>query len=144
MFSEENLSRDEEFLNKLRQIVLENIGNEQFGVEHLSQEIGMSRSQLYRRLQSLKGESVSYFIREIRMEEAMKLLRRDVATVSEIAYSVGFNTPSYFHKCFHDHYGYSPGEVRKMVNAPKKLVESVPQHWKNAIIPFLMQKVVII
>lgn len=144
MLSAENLSRDEGFLDKLRKIVLENIDNEQFGVEHLSQEIGMSRSQLYRRLQSLKGQSVSYFIREIRMEEAMKLLRKDVATVSEIAYRVGFNTPSYFHKCFQDHYGCSPGEVRKMVDAPKKKNESVPQHWKNGIIPFFMQKVVII
>ena len=138
------LSRNQEFLSKLKQIVLENISNEQFGVEHLSQEIGMSRSQLYRRLQSLKGKSVSYFIREIRMEEAMELLRKDAATVSEIAYRVGFNTPSYFHKCFHDHYGYPPGEVKKMTDSQEKIVTSILAGRRNRLFSFLSQKPVII
>ncbi|UJH67864.1 helix-turn-helix domain-containing protein [Allomuricauda sp. SCSIO 65647] len=140
----EGLSRDQEFLNKLKQIVLDNIRNEQFGVEHLSKEIGISRSQLYRRLQSLKGQSISYFIREIRMEEAIKLLRKDAATVSEIAYRVGFNTPSYFHKCFHDYYGYSPGEVKHMGGTSGKKDETVFLIWKNRLILFFSRRMVII
>ena len=140
MLSGEGLNRDEEFLDKLRQVVLVNIGNEQFGVAQLSQEMGISRSHLYRKIQLLRGKSISYFIREIRMEEAMKLLRKNVATVSEIAYQVGFNTPSYFHKCFHDHYGYSPGEVKKMIDDPKKKIGPVVQSNKNRVIGLISKK----
>lgn len=128
------LSWDEEFLKKLNRIVVENISNEQFGVMLLSQEMGMSRSYLYRKLQSLRGQSVSNYIREIRMVEAMKLLRKDVGTVSEIAYQVGFNTPSYFHKCFHDHFGYPPGEVKKMIDNPKKSGSPILVSRKNRMI----------
>lgn len=138
------LSRDEEFLKELKQIVLKNITNEQFGVVPLSHEIGMSRSHLYRKLQLLTGKSISNFIREIRMVEAMKLLRKDVGSVSEIAYQVGFNTPSYFHKCFHDYYGYPPGEVKKMNDEATKEVSSILVHPKNRLFSFLYQKTMVI
>ena len=104
------LSRDEEFLKELKQIVLKNITNEQFGVVPLSHEIGMSRSHLYGKLQLLTGKSISNFIREIRMVEAMKLLRKDVGSVSEIAYQVGFNNPAYFSECFKKQFGVLPSE----------------------------------
>lgn len=108
-------SKDEKLLQKLTAIVLENFSNEQFGVEVLAKEVGMSRSHLHRKLKLLNGQSISQFIRVIRLEEAMKLLEADAATASEIAYRVGFNSSSYFHKCFLEHYGYQPGEVKKRI-----------------------------
>ena len=109
----EELSQNDLLLNKLTQTVIDNLNNEQFGVVDLSEEAGMSRSHLHRKLKMLKGQSVSQFIRNIRLEEALKLLQNDVGTASEIAYRVGFNSPTYFHKCFNEHYGYSPGDVKK-------------------------------
>jgi len=109
----DHLSQDDALLQELVLTVLHNLENEQFGVEDLSEQIGMSRSHLHRKLKMLKGKSVSQFIREIRLEEAMKLLKNDTATAAEIAYRVGFNSTSYFHKCFHEHYGFSPGDIKK-------------------------------
>lgn len=113
MENEKILSRDEVFLNKLREAVLNKLHNEQFGVTELSEAVAISRFQLHRKLKVLQGKSVSQFIREVRLEEASKMLRADAATASEIAYRVGFSSPSYFNKCFSDFYGYSPGEVKK-------------------------------
>lgn len=108
------MNREEKFLNKLKQAVLDNLENEQFSVEQLSQIVGVSRSHLHRRLKKLKGQSISQFIREIRLAEALQLLHQDVATTSEIAYRVGFSSPSYFHKCFLEYYGYPPGEAKQI------------------------------
>ena len=113
MESEKILSRDEVFLKKITEAILNNLENEQFGVTELSDAVAISRFQLHRKLKLLKGKSVSQFIRELRLSEAMKMLRADAGTTSEISYRVGFTSPSYFNKCFHDFYGYSPGEVKK-------------------------------
>ena len=113
-------SMDHIFLKKITNTIHENLENDQFGVEELSEQIGISRSQLYRKIKLLRGKSISQFIREVRLEEAMKLLRDDVATTSEIAYRVGFGSPTYFHRCFRAYYGYSPGEVKKQT-AERKL-----------------------
>ena len=110
----EQPSMDQVLLKKLTDTVLENLKNEQFGVQELSEHAGISRSHLHRKLKLLKGKSVSQFIREVRLEEARKLLKNDVATSSEIAYRVGFSSPSYFSKCFQKFYGIPPGEVKKI------------------------------
>jgi TolB-like protein/AraC-like DNA-binding protein len=118
MENEVGLSRDNAFLTKLTEAVRLNLENEQFGVAELSDAVAISRFQLHRRLKQLKGISVSQFIRDIRLEEARKMLAADVGTVAEIAYRVGFSSPSYFSKCFHDHFGYPPGEARKHESSP--------------------------
>ncbi len=110
----EEPSMDQALLNKIKETVLENLDNEQFSVEELSKNVGVSRSQLHRKLKLLKGKSVSQFIRDIRLEEAMKLLQKEVATSSEIAYRVGFSSTSYFNTCFQSKYGFPPGEVKKL------------------------------
>lgn len=99
-------------VNKLRQIVLDNLKNEQFGVEDLAREYGLSRSQLHKRLKKSIGKSVSQFIREVRLEEALKLMKDKELTVSEVAYEVGFSSPTYFSTCFKEYFGYSPGETK--------------------------------
>lgn len=98
---------------RLKECVLENISNENFGVSELSESIGMSRSNLLRRIKTETGLSASQFIRQIRLEEAMFLLKEKKHNVSEVAHLVGFGSNSYFIKCFREYYGYPPGEVGK-------------------------------
>jgi AraC-like DNA-binding protein len=103
---------NDELIQKLTQIVLENLNKEQFGVTELAKQVGMNRSHLYRKIIVRTKKSISQFIREIRLTEALKILKEENVTVSEVAYRVGFNNPSYFNSCFHDHYGFPPGEVK--------------------------------
>jgi TolB-like protein/AraC-like DNA-binding protein/Tfp pilus assembly protein PilF len=110
---------ENDFIRKITAIVEENLGNEQFGVSDLAHEVGMSRSNLLRKVKKLTNLSVSRFIRQARLEKAMKLLQNGHLTVSEISYEVGFNSSSYFIKCFHDHYGYSPGYAGKNKPVPE-------------------------
>ena len=119
-YNAEIVSRNEVFLGKLKGIVLNNLENEQFSVFQLAKESNYSRSQLYRKLKLLTGKSINEYIRNIRLEEALKLLINDVATISEIAYKVGFASPAYFSRCFHDRYGHSPLEIRSKVEKDGK------------------------
>lgn len=116
------LSMDNAFIKKITKILESNLENENFGVSELADEIGYSRSQLHRKLKDINGKSTSQFIREYRLERAMKMLKRNQATASEIAYRVGFTSPTYFNTCFHNFYGYPPGEVKnqKAITPPKK------------------------
>ncbi|WP_083702104.1 helix-turn-helix domain-containing protein [Mangrovimonas sp. DI 80] len=106
------ISMNQAFIEKLYGILEENYQDENFGVKELASGAGISRSQLHRKLQTLKGMSASKFIRSFRLEKAHTLLENNVSTVSEVSYAVGFNSPSYFIKCFHDHYKCSPGELK--------------------------------
>jgi TolB-like protein/AraC-like DNA-binding protein len=112
----ENPSIDQMFLRKLTDIVLANLHNENFGVETLAREAGFSRSTIHRKVRSIKNQDVSQFIREIRLRRAMELLRQNAGTAAEISFMVGFGSPTYFNKCFHDFFGYSPGKVKKDVS----------------------------
>ena len=113
METEKNQIIEHSLLEKLKKIIKDNLQNEQFGVEELSSEIGMSRSNLHRKLKMLKDQSVSQYIRQVRLEEAMTLLKKGEGNSSEVAYQVGFNSTSYFSTCFQQHYGFTPGEVIK-------------------------------
>ncbi len=103
--------KTEGFTGKLNAFIDENIGNEQFGVSELADAIGMSRSNLLRKVKKETNLSVSQFIRNRRLEHALEMLREDEYTISEVAYKVGFGSSSYFIKCFKEVYGYSPGEA---------------------------------
>ena len=104
-------STENDFLNQLTQIIEDNISNEHFGVSELASKIGMSRSNLLRKIKKSTNLSVSQFIRQVRLKNAMDLLKQDAFTVSEISYKVGFGSTSYFIKCFREYYGFPPGEV---------------------------------
>ncbi|MCK0145749.1 helix-turn-helix domain-containing protein [Arenibacter sp. F26102] len=112
MGNSDSKSKDDLFLLKLTEIIRDNFDNEQFGVKEAAFIYGVSRSHLHRRLKKLTGKSVSQFIRELRLEKSMELLRKDLATVSEIAYSVGFHSPTYFNTCFKEYFGFTPGEAK--------------------------------
>ncbi len=109
----ENSNSEHEFVKRVAKIVEANLQNEQFGVNELAAKTRMSRSQIHRRLKTISNKSVSQFIREIRLEKAKQLLEDGTLTGSEIAYKVGFGSPSYFIKSFHDYFGYPPGEYSK-------------------------------
>ena len=124
------ISRDEQaFLNRLTAIVEVNLSNEQFGVSELVAKMGVSRSLIHRKLKSAANQSFSQFIREIRLKKAKDLLEQEKLTVSEIAYNVGFGSPSYFIKCFHEKFGFAPGEYLKYApgSSEKKSSEKTRQ-----------------
>lgn len=109
-------STDQLFIRKLTDFVLANLSDESFSAEKLAKEACMSRASLYRKLQSIKHEDISQFIREVRLNRAREMLQNNEGTVSEIAFRVGFGSPAYFSKCFHAYYGYPPGNVRKRIH----------------------------
>jgi len=123
----ESQTTDQIFIRKLTAIVLANMENEQFGVDVVSRQMGMTYSKINRKLKSINNQKLSKFIREIRLKKAMEMLQRGEATVSEIAFRVGFGSSTYFDKCFHDYYGFAPGEV-------KKREISDPGHEENILI----------
>lgn len=119
---DENISMDKGFINKLTEIVQANLSNEKFNVKELIKTAGLSSSTVHRRLRKITNKSISQFIREIRLQHAMEMLKNNIGTASEIAYKTGFGSPTYFNKCFHEFYGYTPGEVKK--KASEKAIES--------------------
>ncbi len=109
-----DLSRHSSFLTVLTSEIEKNINNSQFGVDSLAKAVGMSRSSLHRKLQRATGLSTSQFIREFRLKKALEILQSEDITASETAYRVGFSSATYFSTCFHNHYGYTPGEVSRV------------------------------
>ena len=106
------------FIEQAEAHVLEHISNEQFGVSELADLMNMSRSNLLRKIKKQTQGSASQFIRVVRIQKGMKLLKETQLTVSEVSYQVGFSNNSYFIKCFRDYYGFSPGEARKKLDEP--------------------------
>ncbi len=103
---------DQAFIHKVKQIVLHYIEDENFGANELASKINLSTSQLLRRIKNITGKTTNEFIRDLRLHEAAKLIKEDKYTASEISFQVGFSSPSYFNKCFHDHFGLTPGEYK--------------------------------
>ncbi|MBS1681654.1 MAG: helix-turn-helix domain-containing protein [Bacteroidetes bacterium] len=100
-----------DFVSRITSVMEQNIANEQFGVSELADALNMSRSNLLRKVKKETKLSVSQFINQVRLARAMELLRKSSLNVSEVSHQVGFNSPSYFIKCFREYYGYPPGEV---------------------------------
>jgi transcriptional regulator GlxA family with amidase domain len=108
-------SADEQFLQRLMEIMEEHMADFTFGVESLGKALGMSRVQLYRKLKALSNQSPGDFIRMMRLKRAAELLAQDSGSIAEVAYAVGFNDPSYFTKSFHKQYGQTPSEYAAAV-----------------------------
>lgn len=110
---ENQLSRNEQVLKDIREVIEKNIGNDQFSVSDLAKEVGLSRSMLHRKLIQLTGKSATELITETRLARARELLMSNAATVSEVAYKVGFSSPSYFNKVFKKAYQETPGNIAR-------------------------------
>ena len=121
------------FIHTLTEIVATNLSNENFGPEDLANKMGMSHSTLHRKLKDATGQTISQFICEVRLKKAEKLLLTEDTTISEIAYNVGFGSPTYFSKCFHDYLGVAPGEFRKKEIKSEPEEETEPSKPKRKI-----------
>lgn len=104
-------SIDKDFIQKLLDYINENISDSNLSVEELASQLKLSRSQLYRKIKALTGQTVNEFIRKIRLERAKQILDSGNANISEACFSVGFSSPSYFSKCFKAHFGVLPSEL---------------------------------
>lgn len=101
------------FLQGIQSIIAANYPDEDFGLPQLCQQLGMSRSQLFRKLKALIGLSPSELIRRYRLEKAKELLEQGEMNVSEVAWAVGFKHLSHFSKVFQEAYGYNPSDAAK-------------------------------
>lgn len=104
---------DEAFLQELTNIIEANITKEEFSVDELAQAIAMSRSNLYRKLKGLSGLTPNDFIRVVKLKKAVKLMSDGETRINEICFMVGFNTSSYFAKCFKKQFGMLPKDFIK-------------------------------
>ena len=104
---------EERFMKKVMEIIHKNIENPTYSIDQFSEEIGMSRVQVYRKIKSVTGMSPSKLILDIRLKQAVDLLKHTDLTVTEISYRCGFNEISYFGKCFKTEYGMPPSEFIK-------------------------------
>ncbi len=109
-------SADEKFLLKVREAILSRLSDEQLSVESLADEIGLSRSQLFRKISALTGASVNELIRTFRLQKAAQLLEQNWAPVTQVAYEVGYSNLSYFSKAFKEKYGVSPSDYPVKTN----------------------------
>ena len=119
---EERLGQpDQGFVSRLREIIKSNLGDSDFTIERLGEEIGLSRVQLYRKVKALTGQTPVELLRKARLVKARRMLGQTDKAVSEIAYEVGFTSPSYFNKCFKDEFGISEKMERSMTRDLSRL-----------------------
>jgi signal transduction histidine kinase/AraC-like DNA-binding protein len=107
------IRQEDEFIVALKQAVLDNIDDENYGIPEICRDMALSRSQLHRKLKALTDKSTSHFIRSIRLQKAKELLMTTDLNVSEVAYEVGFRNPRYFSTTFSEEFGVTPNEVKK-------------------------------
>ncbi|GAB5519168.1 MAG: hypothetical protein RhofKO_14190 [Rhodothermales bacterium] len=98
------------FLEQVRAIIREHLAEEGFGVEALAEAMAMERTTLYRRVNDAAGYAPTIVMREVRLDEAARLLREQAGTVSEVAYAVGFQSTSYFGRRFKEQFGATPSQ----------------------------------
>jgi AraC-like DNA-binding protein len=102
---------EQEFLDNLLDITENKYSEYEFGVDCLSRDMGVSQPQLYRKVTAITGRSPVSFIRDIRLNKALSLIKENKYNLSEIALEVGYNSPSYFSKCFQEKFGIKPSKI---------------------------------
>jgi len=100
-------------LQQLTTVIDKHLSDSEFGINELASELSMSRTTLHRRLKEHTDTSLSIFIREYRLKKAYELLMQKKDRVAEVAYITGFNSTTYFIKCFKEYYGFPPGDILK-------------------------------
>lgn len=106
--------KEKAFVDKVSALVFERMENSDFDVDELVHEIGMSRTKFFNKLKEITGQTPSEFIKEIRLNEAARLLKENpFLNISEIGDKVGFNSTQYFRKCFKEKYHLTPFEYRE-------------------------------
>nr|WP_293836352.1 substrate-binding domain-containing protein [uncultured Arsenicibacter sp.] len=105
--------QEKKFLHELTLLIEQNMADPGFGVERLSREMGISRVQLYRKVQGLLQKNVNEYITEIKLRKAKMLLTESTKTVAEVAYETGFSSPANFTTFFKQQTGRTPSDYRK-------------------------------
>lgn len=112
--AKENISdMDKDFVSRFKALVEEKMRDPELNVEDLGKDMGLSRVQLYRKLKSLTNYAPNELLRQARLKKAASLLASSEMTIAEIAYEVGFSSPSYFTKCYKEQFGESPTDFLK-------------------------------
>ena len=106
---------EQQFITDFTQYVENSIANPELNIDEIADTLGLSRSNLYRKIKSLTDYSPNELIRTIRVKYAKQLLNSKAKSISEVAYEVGFSSPSYFAKCFKDFYNESPTEYLERI-----------------------------
>jgi len=101
---------DQKFLEKAIDHIVQNIADNTLNVESMAIALNLSRSNVYRKIKALTGQTIIEFIRIVRLKQAIKLMETKKYSLAEIAYLTGFTSPSYFTKSFKDQYGKPPSE----------------------------------
>lgn len=97
-------------MDRIMKVLNDNISDADFNVEKLSAEVGISRAQLHRKMKEITGISTGEFIRNLKLEQAARLIRRGDVNITQVAYAVGFNNSTHFSTVFKKHFGLSPSE----------------------------------
>jgi len=116
--SRDKSSSEEAFIQRVTHVLDRHLQNPELDINVFSREVGLSRSQLHRKLQGITGQSASEFIRSLRLKKAAALLEEKTVSVSDIAYQTGFSNHSYFSKCFRAQFGISPSQYGQRDNKP--------------------------
>jgi len=106
-------SIEQSFLTRVKESIQSRLDDVQFGAEELGREVGLSRTQLHRKLKGIIGQTPGELIRSVRMQQAHELLQKNIGTVAEVGYMVGYGNPANFSTSFAKHFGYPPSEVGK-------------------------------
>ena len=97
-------------MDRIMHSINEHLSDPDFNVERLTEDVGISRAQLHRKMKEITGISTAEFIRNLRLEQAARLIREDKINITQVAYSVGFNNQTHFSTVFKKHYGMTPTE----------------------------------
>lgn len=108
---------DKDFVSRFKALVEDKMREPELNVEDLGKDMGLSRVQLYRKLKSLTNYAPNELLRQARLKKAASLLASSGMTVAEVAYEVGFSSPSYFTKCYKEQFGESPTDFLKRKNS---------------------------
>tara|TARA_B100000749_G_scaffold262965_1_gene236271 strand:- start:222 stop:815 length:594 start_codon:yes stop_codon:yes gene_type:complete len=103
---------DKTFMQKVLDYVNENLGEPDLNVEHLADDMSLSRSQLYRKIKAITGMTANELIRKIRLKKAKQMIESGSDSISEVGFKVGFSSASYFSKCFKNEFGILPTELK--------------------------------
>lgn len=106
---------EQKFVSQLNSLIYDNLGNSDYSVENLAENLNISRVQLYRKVKAMMGVNISDYISNIRLEKAKMMLETGSLTVAEIAYANGFSSPNYFSTAFKNKYGTPPALFRKSI-----------------------------
>jgi signal transduction histidine kinase/ligand-binding sensor domain-containing protein/AraC-like DNA-binding protein len=107
---------DNDFIQRISAIISENLAEEKLDIGFLSERMNMSSSSLYRKMKALTGLSTNEYIHKVKMGIAEKMLIEHKYSISEIAFKLGFSSPSYFRQCFKDEYNMSPSDYMKKLS----------------------------